>query len=136
MDLSELVFHGTLWEWIHEGRRAPLIAYVRSDKPLRPRDANTWPTIWKAKLNVKEGAHPVEWNHGRFWFLAGAVRAVKAELRERGERYRIHNTAIDRVLATYPVIDQKNYKTTSAGRSKSPAKNSTICAGAYAPCPT
>ena len=107
MDLSELEFDGTLWEWIHEGRRAPLIAYVRSDKPLRPRDREHLADYLEGKVKRKRGRPPGGMESREIRFLAGAVRAVKAELRERGERYRIHNTAIDRVLATYPVIDRE-----------------------------
>jgi hypothetical protein len=36
MDLSALEFAGTIWELINRGRIAPLIAYIRSDKALRP----------------------------------------------------------------------------------------------------
>jgi hypothetical protein len=36
-------------------------------------------------------------------FLAGLVRAAKAQLREREERYRIHNKTIDLVLDAYSV---------------------------------
>jgi hypothetical protein len=102
MDLSELEFAGTLWELIHKGRTAPLIAYVRSDKTLRPRDREHLADYLEGKDKRKRGRPLGGMESRQIRFLAGAVRAVKAELRERGERYRIHSKAIDHVLAAYP----------------------------------
>ena len=102
MNLCELEFDGTLWELIHKGREAPLIAYVRSDKPLRPRDREHLADYLEGKDKRKRGRPLGGMESRQIRFLAGAVRAVKAELRERGERYRIHSKAIDHVLAAYP----------------------------------
>ena len=106
MDLSELEFDGTLWEWIHKGHKAPLIAYVRSDKPLRPRDREYLADYLDGKVKRKRGRPLGGMESQQIRFLAGLVRAVKAKLRERGERYRIHNKAVDHVLAAYPVPDR------------------------------
>ena len=107
MDLSELEFDGTLWEWIHKGRTAPLIAYVRSDKPLRPRDREYLADYLKGKVKRKRGRPLGGMESRQIRFVAGLVRAVKAEWRERGESYGIHNKAVDHALAAYPVIDRE-----------------------------
>jgi hypothetical protein len=107
MDLSKLEFVGALWEWIHKGRKAPLIAYIRSDKPLHPRDREYLADYLDGKVKRKRG-RPLGGTESReIRFLAGLVRAIKAEWRARGERYRIHNKAVDYVLAAYPVIDRE-----------------------------
>ena len=107
MNLCELEFDGTLWELIHKGRKAPLIAYIRSDKPLRPCDRGHLADYLEGKGKRKRGRPLGGMESRQIRFLAGAVRAVKAELRERGERYRIHSKAIDHVVAAYPVIDRE-----------------------------
>ena len=58
MDLSELEFVSALWEWIHERRRRPLIAYIRSDKPLRPLLLRIRLIIWTVKLNARRERPP------------------------------------------------------------------------------
>jgi hypothetical protein len=103
MDLSELEFDGTLWELNHKGRKAPLIAYLRSDKPLRPRDRDYLAEYVEGKVKRKRGRPLGGMESQGIRFLAGLVRAVKAEWRARGERYRIHDKAVDHVLAAYPV---------------------------------
>lgn len=103
MDLSELEFVSALWEWIHERRKAPLIAYIRSDKPLRPRDREYLADYLDGKVKRKRGRPPGGTESRQIRFLAGLVRAVKADWRKRGQRYRIHNKAVDHVLAAYPV---------------------------------
>jgi hypothetical protein len=102
MDLCELEFAGTLWELIHKGQKAPLTAYLRSNKPLRPRDREHLADYLEGRVKRKRGRPLGGIESRQIRFLAGLVRAAKAELRERGERYGIHNKAVDRVLAAYP----------------------------------
>jgi hypothetical protein len=103
MDLSELEFAGTIWELINRGRVAPLIAYIRSDKALRPEDRGYLADYLEGKLKRKRGRPIGGLESQKIKFLAGLVRAAKAQLRERGERYRIHNKTIDLVLDVYSV---------------------------------
>ena len=59
MDLSELEFDSTLWEF-HKGCLAPLIAFLRSDRPLRPGNREYLADYLEGKVNAKEGARAVE----------------------------------------------------------------------------
>ena len=106
MDLSELEFAGTLWELINKGRKAALIVYLRSDKPLRPRDREYLADYLEGKVKRKRGRPRGGVESQKIRFLAGQVRAVKARLREQGEPYRIHNKAVDLVLDVYSVAGE------------------------------
>lgn len=103
MDLSELDFDTAMWEFTNKGRRTPLIAYLHSDKPLHPGDRKYLADYLEGKVKRPRGRPRGGSAAQQIRFLAGLVRAVKAELREQGEFYRIHNKAVDRVLTAYPV---------------------------------
>ena len=107
MDLAELEFDGTLWELIHNGRKAPLVAYVRSDKPLGPTDRQHLADLLEGKLKRKRGRPRGGVETQRIRFLAAFVRDLKAELRQQGQRYGIHDKAIDRVLDTFSNAEQR-----------------------------
>jgi len=78
MDLSELEFAGTIWELINRGRDAPLIAYIRSDKVLRPQDRGYLADYLEGKLKRKRGRPIGGLESQKIRFLAGQVRAFKA----------------------------------------------------------
>jgi len=108
MDLSELEFEGTLWEFIYKGRKEPLIAFLRSDKPLRPSDRAHLADCLEGKVKRKRGRPSGGVASRQIRFLAGRVRALKAEWRAQGERYRIHDKAVDTVLEAYPgLVDRE-----------------------------
>lgn len=98
MDLTELEFAGTLWELSHKGRNAPLIAYLRSDKPLRPRDRDHLADYLEGKLKRKRGRPPGGKSLLNLRNVAVMVDLYKAKLRESGERSRIHDLAVDSAL--------------------------------------
>jgi hypothetical protein len=84
MDLSELEFAGTIWELINRGRIAPLIAYIRSDKALRPEDRGDLADYLEGKLKRKRGRPRGGLESQRIRFLAGQVRAYKAHCESTG----------------------------------------------------
>jgi hypothetical protein len=101
MDLSKLEFAGTVWELINKGRLCPLIAYLRSDKPLAPSDRDSLADLLQGKLKRRIGRPKGGLDAQKVRFLALLVRDVKSDMRQRGERYRIHDKAIDHVLSLY-----------------------------------
>ena len=84
MDLSELEFEGTLWEFIYKGRKEPLIAFLRSDKPLRPSDRAHLADCLEGKVKRKRGAQEVAWHRGKFGFLRGALGPSKPNGARKG----------------------------------------------------
>jgi hypothetical protein len=101
MDVAKLEFDGTIWEFINRGRIEPLIAYIRSDKPLLPSDREYLADLLQGKLKRRRGRPVGGVDAQKMRFLALLVRHVKAEMRQRGERYRIHEKAVDHVLGLY-----------------------------------
>ena len=101
IDLSKLEFAGTVWEYINKGREWPLIAYLRSDKPLLPSDRECLADLLQGKLKRRRGRPKGGLDAQKMRFLALLVRDVKGEMRQRGERYRIHEKAVDYVLGLY-----------------------------------
>lgn len=127
MDLSELEFDTTVWELTRQGRTAPLIAYIGSDKPLRPRDREYLADYLEGKVKRKRGRPPGGTESWQIRFVAGLVRAFKAEWRKRGERYPIHK-AVDHVLAAYPFIDREKLENhLRRSQRKSRKNNSNLC---------
>jgi hypothetical protein len=98
MDLAELEFDGTLWEAIHRGRTSRLIEYIRSDKPLRPRDRDHLADYLEGKLKRKKGRPPGGKNVLNLRNVAVLVEFYKTKLRESGMRSGIHDLAVDSAL--------------------------------------
>ena len=115
MDLSKLKFAGTVWEFINKGRMEPLIAYLRSDKPLEPSDREYLADLLQGKLKRPRGRPKGGLDAQNMRFLASLVRHVKSEMRQRGERYRIHGKAVDYVLGLYtyngkPTVEREKFE--------------------------
>src|SRR4029453_2113507 len=78
MDLSKLEFAGTVWELINKGRLCPLIAYLRSDKPLAPSDRDSLADLLQGKLKRRIGSTHITENRrwgGKSWKTTYADRA-------------------------------------------------------------
>jgi len=115
MDLSKLEFAGTVWEFVNKGRKGPLIAYLRSDKPLGPSDREYLADLLQGKLKRRRGRPKGGLDTQNMRFLASLVRHVKSEMRQRGERYRIHDEAVDLVLGLYtyngkPPVEREKFE--------------------------
>jgi hypothetical protein len=93
-DLADLEFPGLVVE-AARGRKEPLIAYLRSHKPLRPVDHDFLADFIAGKMNRKRGRPKGGPNARNLRNVAVLVELIKRELRKRGRHKGIHNEAID-----------------------------------------
>jgi hypothetical protein len=93
-DLADLEFPGLVLE-AARGQREPLIAYLRSQRPLRQQDREYLADLIAGKLNRKRGRPKGGPNARNLRNLAVLVEIAKRELRKRGWRKGIHDQAIN-----------------------------------------
>lgn len=87
------------------GRKQKLLAYLRSDGPLTTSDRKYLADYLEGKIKRRKGRPR---NYGRAFcldLLALLVKQEKTELRTRGNRYRIHDKAVDCALKLYSSLD-------------------------------
>jgi hypothetical protein len=112
VDLSELEATNAIGEAAIFGRKQKLLAYLRSDRPLTAMDREYLADYLDGKIKRKKGRPR---DLGRAFCLrqlAFLVQQRKTELRNGGERYRIHNKAVDDALklynaAGYPAVSRE-----------------------------
>ena len=126
VDLSELEAANAIWEAAVLGRQQKLLAYLRSDRPLAAMDRAYLADYQEGKIKRKQGRPR---DLARAFYvgqLALLVQQRKAELREGGRHYRIHDEAADYALklysdAGYPDVPREtleNYLRRSKRRKK------------------
>lgn len=126
VDLSMLDATNAIWEAAKFGRKQKLIAYLRSNRPLTASDRAYLADYLEGKIDRRRGRPR---DHARAFCLmqlALLVEQNKAKLRRRGERYRIHDKAVDQALkrysaSGYPVVSREtleNYLRRSKRRKK------------------
>jgi hypothetical protein len=101
VDLAEFEAMNAIWVAAKIGRREKLLAYLRSNKPLTARDRAYLADYLEGKIKRKKG-RPRDLVRASYIIeLASLVHGRKSELREAGERYRIHDKAVDHALKIY-----------------------------------
>jgi hypothetical protein len=98
VDLSELEAISAIWAAAKLGRKQQLLAYLRSDRPLTAEDRAYLADYLEGKFNRKKGRPRGGKAALNVRNVAVMVDFYKAKLREAGERYRIHEKAIDYAL--------------------------------------
>jgi hypothetical protein len=92
-DVADLEFPGLVLD-AARGQREPLVAYLRSQKPLRQQDREYLADLIAGKLYRKRGRPKGGPNARNLRNLAVLVEAAKRELRKRGRHKGIHDQAI------------------------------------------
>lgn len=112
VDLAELEATNAIWEAATLGRKQKLLAYLRSDRPLTAMDREYLADYLEGKIKRKKGRPR---DRARAFYLGQLVFLVeqrKTELRNEGERYRIHEKAVDHAFklynsAGYPAVSRE-----------------------------
>jgi hypothetical protein len=126
VDLATLEAMNAIWVAANYGRKEKLLVYLRSNKPLTARDRAYLADYLEGKIKRKKG-RPHDLVRASYIIeLASLVHERKRELREAGERYRIHDKAVDHALKIYnslgyPVVAREkleNYLRRSKRRKK------------------
>ena len=126
VDLAKLEAMNAIWVAATIGRKEKLLAYLRSNKPLTARDRAYLADYLEGKIKRKKGRSRDLVRAFYIRQLASLVHERKTELREAGERYRIHDKAVDHALKIYnswgyPVVAREkleNYLRRSKRRKK------------------
>jgi hypothetical protein len=126
VDLSELEAANAIWEAAVLGREQKLLAYLRSDRPLTAMNRAYLADYREGKIKRKQGRPRDVARSFCMTQLAFLVQQRKAELRDGGRHYRIHDEAVDYALklysaAGYPDVSREtleNYLKRSKPRKK------------------
>jgi hypothetical protein len=126
VDLAKLEAVNAIWVAAKTGHRKKLLAYLRSNKPLTPRDRAYLADYLEGKIKRTKGRPRDLEGAFNLRALASLVHERKTELRDAGERYRIHDKAVDHALKIYnawgyPVVAREkleNYLRRSKRRKK------------------
>jgi hypothetical protein len=94
LDIADLEFVGLVLE-AAGGQKEPLIAYLRSHKPLRQEDREYLADLIAGKFNRKRGRPKGGPNTKNLQNVAVLAEFAKRELRKRGIHKGIHDQAIN-----------------------------------------